>query len=189
MEATALKIRQCEKSDQSALRDICEETSSIPCETDAQKAFLHLVFCDPYAETQTEHCFVAVDEQNTPLGYILCAPDTRAFLRIFWRDYLPKIDKLGLYFGIQGRGAQFIHAALCKTFPAHLHIDLSERARHRGTGTALMNALKAHLASMGIHTLFLSCAAKNETAVRFYLRNGFVCVATMFGAKLLICHF
>ena len=189
MEAAALTIRPCEKEDLQALRSICEETSTIPCETDAQKAFLHYVFCDPYVETQTEHCFVAVDEQNTPIGYILCAPDTRAFLDVFRREYLPKIDRLGLHFGLQARAAQFVHAALCKTFPAHLHIDLSGPARHRGTGTALMNALKAHLASMGIHTLFLSCAAKNETAVRFYLRNGFVCVATLFGAKLLICHF
>ena len=189
MESERLTIRRCKKDDIDALRMICEETSSIPCETEAQRSFLHLVFCDPYVETQTEHCFVAVNDSDEPLGYILCAPDTRAFLRVFCKEYLPKIRRLGAHFAVQALAAQTLHVLFCNSFPAHLHIDLSERARHRGTGSALMSALKEHLASIGIHTLFLSCDSKNENAVRFYLRNGFACAANVFGFKILIAHF
>ncbi len=148
-----------------------------------------LVYCDPYIETQTEHCFVAVNESDEPLGYILCAPDTRSFLRLFGQKYLPQIGALGVRFSLQGRFAQTVHAVLAGRYGAHLHIDLSEKARHQGTGSALMHALKAHLKSIGVHTVFLSCSAKNENAVRFYLRNGFVIKAALFGMKIMVCQF
>ena len=184
-----MNIRRARKDDLSAVRNVCEETATISCRTEAQRAFLRLVFCDPYIETQTEHCFVAVDAQDRPLGYILCAPDTKAFLRLFRRDYLPQIGKLGLLFAIRGLAAQTVHAALAGTYDAHLHIDLSEKARHLGTDSALMQALKAHLSSIGVHCLFLSCDGKNENAVRFYERCGFTCKASLFGMKVLICRF
>lgn len=189
MEHYPLSIRGARKEDLSAARRICEETASISCETDAQRSFLQLVYCDPYIETQTEHCFVAVDQQDQPLGYILCAPDTKAFLRLYRRDYLPRIDSLGLQFALQGRFAQTVHAALAGKYAAHLHIDLSEKARHQGIGSALMNSLKSHLSSIDVHTLFLSCDGRNENAVRFYLRNGFSIKASLFGMKIMICHF
>lgn len=184
-----LTIRVCKAEDLSALREICEETSTIPCKTDAQRQFLRLVYCDPYVLTQTCHCFVAVNEADVPLGYILCAPETRAFLRVFRRSFVPQIDRLGLHFGIQARASQTIHALFGRKYSAHLHIDLSEKARHLGTGTALMNALKAHLSAIGIHSLFLSCDKRNENALRFYARNGFESVVTLFGQKVLVCHF
>ena len=189
MESEKLTVRVCRKDDLPALRRICEETSTIPVKTDAQKKYLQLVYCDPYVQTQTEHCFVAVDETDTPLGYILCAPDTVSFLHAYRKLYLPQIDKLGASFAFQGRFAQTIHAAYARSLSAHLHIDLSEKARHRGTGTLLMHALKAHLSQNGIHTLFLSCASGNHNALSFYQRNGFVCKMSLPGLKVLVCHF
>lgn len=189
MECKKLTVRVCRTEDLPALRRICEETASIPVATEKQRQYLHLVYCDIYVLTQTEHCFVAVDETDTPLGYLLCAPDTAAFLRCYRKDYLPQIDLLGPSFALQGRFAQTIHAFFAHSFSAHLHIDLCEKARHSGTGTALMHALKAHLATIGIHTLFLSCASNNQTALAFYERNGFVCKAALPGLKILVCHF
>ena len=66
-------IRAARPEDLAAMRHICLATST---EQAREKkalgdAFL-LAFCDYYARAETEHCFVAVNEKDVPIGYILC---------------------------------------------------------------------------------------------------------------------
>ncbi len=182
-----LTIRPYRDKDLPRLRKICLETSSFRRSDKKTEAFLYLMFCDYYALCEPENVFVAADENDVAQGYILCARDFKTYRRRFRAFFQPDCDKLGPYFFGIVRGEMFVHGLLAKRYPAHLHIDLSEAARHQGTGTRLMDALKAHLRKEGCPGVMLSCGADNENAVRFYLRNGFQIKRKLGGACLMTC--
>ena len=143
-------IRPCCARDLEAAREICVETSSIALRDEKDRRFLLLTFCDPYVKYAAESSFVAVDENDRPVGYLFCAADTKAFFRAFRKNVLPEITRLGPKYAVMGRGVCAMQT-FCSAFaPAHLHIDLTAAARRKGVGTALMDTLKARLAARGI---------------------------------------
>ena len=182
-----LTVRPYQDKDLPRLREICLETSSFRRSDKKTETFLYLMFCDYYALCEPENVFVAADENDTAQGYILCARDFRTYQRRFRAFFQPDCDRLGPYFFGIVRGEMFIHGLLSKRYPAHLHIDLSEAARHQGTGTRLMDALKAHLRESGCPGVMLSCGAENKNAVQFYQRNGFQIKRKLGGACLMTC--
>ncbi len=184
-----LTVRSYRETDLPRLREICLETSSFSKNDAKTTAFLYLMFCDYYAMCEPESVFVAADETGTAQGYILCAKDFKTYRRRFRAFFQPQADRLGPYFFGIVRGEMFIHGLLSRRYPAHLHIDLSASARHQGTGTRLMDALKAHLRERGCPGVMLSCSANNENAVRFYLRNGFQIRHRLFGSCLMTFDF
>ncbi len=179
---TVQTIRPCRPEDLDAMRTICIETSSLPLQKEQDRQFLLLMYCDPYVMYAAADCFVAVDADDRPVGYILCAADTRRFFRTFRKETLPMIDRLGLRYAVTARGI-CAQQVLCTVFaPAHLHIDLLAAVRRKGVGTALMQTLKAHLAQQGIGRVTLTCGSSNESAICFYRRNRFQTILKGFGA-------
>ena len=173
-------IRTFRESDLDALREICVETSSLPLNDEKDRQFLLLMFCDSYVEYGK--CFVAVDENDRPVGYILLAENTRLFFKNFRKHILPQIKELGFKYCLNANGMVFLHK-LCVFFaPSHLHIDLTESARRQGVGTNLMNTLKNHLATQNIKSVQLTCGSKNKAAISFYKKNGFKTVFRGFGS-------
>lgn len=72
-------------------------------------------------------------------------------------------------------------AHLTAQYPAHLHINLAERARSRGLGGRLIEAFVAHArehGAQGVH-IVTSKSSRNRT---FYARQGFELLATLGGA-------
>lgn len=174
-------LRPANADDLEAIREICVETSSLPLRDEKDRRFLLLTYCDPYVE-YTSDCFVAVDENNQVIGYILCAANTREFLKLFSKNIQPQISKLGLKYALMSRSSIAAQKLLLPLAPAHLHIDLTESARRKGIGTALINTLKEHLSARGIDRVQLTCGGKNKSAIAFYKRNGFGTVVRCFGA-------
>lgn len=173
-------IRPANADDLEAMRKICVETSSLPLRDEKDRQFLLLSYCDPYLSFG--ECFVALDENGRVIGYILCAPNTREFLKLFSKNIQPRISKLGLKYALTSRGSIAAQKLLLPLAPAHLHIDLTESARRKGVGTALINTLKEHLSARGIDRVQLTCGSKNKAAIAFYKRNGFSTVVRCFGA-------
>ena len=181
-EKSTPKIRPCESGDLERMREICVETSSLPLNDEKDRRFLLLMYCDSYFRLAAENCFVAVDETDRPVGYILCAADTRAFLREFKKRIIPEIKGLGLRYELRAReicAGQLLCAAFA---PAHFHIDLTASARRKGVGTALMKTLKAQLSQKGIKSVQLTCGSGNKSAIAFYRKNGFKTLFRGFGA-------
>ena len=177
----AYSIRPARIDDLDAMREICIETSSMPIRDENDRQLLLLTFCDSYVSF-TSDSFVAVDENDRPVGYILCASDTRKFFRLYKENVLPQIAELGFRYSVMARSMCSLHK-MCRIFaPAHLHIDLTESARRKGAGTALMNTLKEHLAGQGIKSVQLTCGSDNKAARIFYKRNGFKTVFRGFGS-------
>jgi GNAT superfamily N-acetyltransferase len=63
-------------------------------------------------------------------------------------------------------------AALCRAFPAHLHINLAPAFRNMGLGARLIEAFAAHAAAAGAPGMHV-VTAEGARNVRFYLRCGF----------------
>ena len=174
-------IRPCTADDRDAMREICIETSSMPLRDEKDRQLLLLTFCDSYID-YADCCFVAVDENDRAIGYILGTSDTRQFFREYRKNVMPQIAQLGTKYAVTAHGMCALHR-LCVLFaPAHLHIDLTASARRRGIGTALMNTLKEQLSAQGVKSVQLTCGSDNEAAISFYKRNGFKTVFKGFGS-------
>ena len=126
-----LTIRPYEDKDLPRLREICLETSSFKRSDKKTETFLCLMYCDYYALCEPENIFVAADENDTAQGYIHCARDFKTYQRRFRAFFQPDCDKLGPYFFGVVRGGMLVHGLFAKRYPAHLHIYLSEKARHQ----------------------------------------------------------
>ena len=167
------------------MREICIETSSLPLRNWRDRQFLLLMYCDPYVMYTTD-CFVATDGADRPVGYILCAPDTRRFCREFREKVLPRISRIGRRYAVMARGATVLQEMLAVLAPAHLHIDLTASARRQGIGTELMKTLKAYLAEQGIGRVMLTCGSGNRPATEFYKKNGFRVILRGFGECVMV---
>ena len=113
-----------------------------------------------YIAYDIENFFVAITEISTVAGYLAGCLDSPA--------HNPRFADNGYY-------ASF--APLCDRYPCHLHINLDERYRNRGIGSALIAAFAAQAASAGrpgIHVV----TGERARNVRFYEKNDFRPLAT-----------
>lgn len=178
-------IRKYQPKDKPAVRHILIETSRLPVETEKDIKLLELLYNDFYTEVTPEYCFVAVNEKDEAVGYIICAPDYKSFRRKFMKFYLPEIKELGMKYYFQAFMDVMGHALYAHKYPAHLHINVLNMCQGQGTGTHLMNALKDELRKSGIKGLMLSCAADNDGAIRFYKRNDFKVLSVISGGCMM----
>ena len=180
-----INIRKYQDKDKEYLRDICIKTSKLPVGTEPERQFLTLMYNDYYTEIEGRNCFVAVNENDIPVGYILCAEDFNTYAKIFKKAYLPQIRKLGMKYYFMAVTEMVGHKLFSKKFPAHLHIDILDICQGQGVGTKLVNELKAHLKSKNIPALMLSCGGDNTMAVKFYKKNNFKVIKNLAGSYIM----
>lgn len=180
-----ISIRKYSEKDKPAALKILIETSRLPVEGAKNKKYLELLYNDYYTEVEPQNCFVAVNDDDEAVGYIICAENHKKFKKIFKKFYLPEIRELGFKYYTQALMDIYGHSLYAKKYPAHLHINVLSVCQGQGTGTELMNALKDELRSKGVKGLMLSCAADNEGAIRFYKRNGFKVLAVISGGCMM----
>jgi ribosomal protein S18 acetylase RimI-like enzyme len=139
------------------------------------------VYVGPYLAQGSGTQLVAVDEQGVA-GYLLSTDDTRAFEAWAERTWWPSLrERYPLHDGDSADAAlvRLIHrpelapAGLPDRFPAHLHIDLQERARGTGLGRAMIEALLADLRARSVLGVHLAVAVANTNAIGFYRHLGF----------------
>ena len=180
-----ISIRKYEDKDKELLREICIKTSKLPVETLDQRKFLTLMYNDYYTEVEGRNCFVAVDENDVAVGYILCAENFKNYSAVFRKKYLPEIKKLGINYYFMAIAEMVGHSLFSKKYPAHLHIDILDVCQGQGVGTRLMNELKNHLKNKNIPALMLSCGGDNTMAVKFYKKNNFKVIKNLAGSYIM----
>ena len=139
------------------------------------------VYVGPYIVRGQDTQLVAADEAGVA-GYLLSADDTVAFEEwaeaAWWpslRRRYPARDDASHDAGM----IRHIHepprtpAELTRPYPAHLHIDLQERARGTGLGRRLVERLLAELRGRGVAGVHLQADAGNANAIGFYEHLGF----------------
>lgn len=139
------------------------------------------VYVGPYLAQASGTQLVVVDDHGAA-GYLLSADDTLVFEAWAERAWWPR---LRARYPILDDGSpddemiKLIHrperapAELAREYPAHLHVDLQERARGAGLGRAMIERLLAELRSRHISGVHLGVSASNANAIGFYEHLGF----------------
>lgn len=177
-------IRPYSKKDFRYVQDICMATSSLADEdSPINRAYLCTLYCDYYVDNQPEFCFVAVDDDDTPIGYVLCSADCDDYLVKMDELYLPLIRKVnsGEFFKFNAMN-KVTQRYIRQGYTAHLHIDILEDYRNQGLGTQLIEALCAKLQESNVEGLYLICDMKNSSARAFYEKLGFEDIDYISGA-------
>jgi ribosomal protein S18 acetylase RimI-like enzyme len=136
-------------------------------------------FAVPYAGYDPNLCLILDAEDGTrACGYILGVADTRAFVGWFNREWLPRLREKYLTVTAPENAcdAWLLRAlqndapvpAWADQYPAHLHIDLLERAQGQGWGRELVHAWLDLVAARGVRGMHLGVSKANSRAIAFY---------------------
>lgn len=179
-----MKIRPYQKKDFRYVQDICMATSHL-CDDDtpSNRAYLCALYCDYYLDNQAEFCFVAVNDDDIPVGYILCAADCADYSEKMDELYLPLVRKVasGEYFKFNAVN-KLSQRYIRQGYTAHLHIDILEEYQAQGLGTLLMETLCNKLRQINVEGVYLICGLKNSSARAFYEKRGFEDIDYITGA-------
>ncbi|WP_430424232.1 GNAT family N-acetyltransferase [Phenylobacterium sp.] len=179
------RVRPYRSADLPALYDICLKTGDNGADGThlyADHRIIGEIFAAPYGVLLPQYAFVAEDDAGVA-GYILGAPDTRAFEARLEAEWWPALrerysDPVDVPARTRNReqwDAHHIHhppqtpQAAVDAASAHLHIDLLPRLQGQGMGRRLMDAF---LGAVGGRA-HLGCQAQNVRAQRFYEAYGF----------------
>ncbi|MBP3938183.1 MAG: GNAT family N-acetyltransferase [Clostridia bacterium] len=170
-------IRPFEEKDKENVRFICLNSEG-PCRmTPDESHYILTTYCNYYIENEGHNCFVAADEDDKAIGYIICTENFDNFRETFLRDYVPRLDEKLIIWGFNARdGAKSsfrLQEKYKEEYPAHLHIDVLPEYHRRGLGHMLTDTLKKHLKEKGIRGVMLTVGAQNKVGQSFYNKYGF----------------
>ena len=111
---------------------------------------------DRYLDSGTDEVFLALAREDLVAGYLVGAVHDPAEQERFADASYFRTD----------------FAALCRRFPAHLHINLATGFRNRGIGARLIEAFAAEARAAGAPGMHV-VTGEGMRNVRFYLRCGF----------------
>ncbi|MFT4030176.1 MAG: GNAT family N-acetyltransferase [Protaetiibacter sp.] len=179
-------IRPYRTSDLARLREICVLTGAAGADATGRWSTDELLpdlFLEPYVTASPGWAWV-VDEGDGPLGYLVAAPSTEAFVR-WWRsswgpwfeERYPRPDEpYSAEEELVRRGYDPAVLAIPELgeYPAHFHIDLLPGTQGRGYGRALIeNVLIPTLAKAGVPGVHVALDPANTPARAFYRAVGF----------------
>ena len=124
--------------------------------SDDETRVFHDRWIGRYLRHFPELCFVARDEVGDVVGYLVGALEDPALSPLFQDDAV--LRSL---------------AQVTARYPAHLHVNLTERARGQGIGAALVSAfcdVAREAGAPGVHVM----TARGMRNVRFYEAQGFL---------------
>lgn len=166
-------IRNFQEKDREAVREICIKTApEAAVKTEIGRNYILTMYCDYYIDCCPEYCFVAADENDRAVGYILCAPSYEAYSRDF-RKYVKRVFSFSFTRGISAFFESKISGRFLPDFPAHMHIDILDGYQRMGVGTSLVNNLREKLISENIPGVMLVVGAGNKKGRCFYNKYGF----------------
>jgi [ribosomal protein S18]-alanine N-acetyltransferase len=120
------------------------------------------------------HDFAALhrlDQACFPPGISYSKTTLRYFLTLSCADCVVATD-----------GNRIVGFILSEENPPLAHIitlDVVEKARRRGIGSALLQTLEANLAARGVRSVLLETATDNQAAVAFWQQRGYRIEATL----------
>ncbi len=170
----AVIIRKYNSNDRQACQHICIATAD-PSRVKTQKQCdgLASVYSDSYVDFDKNICYVAEDEDCGVVGYILCAPDTKAYCCNAMRNHIKPLLKTSTLNALAAIGEFAVYMLLSKKYPAHMHIDILPSHQRMGLGTQLVDTLLAQLRNANVKSMFLITDTGNKKGPRFYEKYGF----------------
>ncbi|WP_296020905.1 GNAT family N-acetyltransferase [uncultured Agrobacterium sp.] len=184
-----LTFRKAVPQDEDALYAICLATG------DSGKDATHLyaddkivgnIYAVPYLHLCPDSAFVAEDGEGV-CGYIVGATDTAAYEKLLEQAWWPKLRERYPIAEEEGnllpkehrKRVAFIHqpsqmpAAVLQNYPAHIHMNLLERARGTGGGSRLLSMWVEMARGRGTPGIHLGANPENHTGIAFWQTRGF----------------
>ena len=184
-----MRIRPYQPSDFEGIRNICLVTCHDPFLLEHTEV-LWTKYADYYTLKEPGNIFVAVDDDDTVKGYVLCSTDPELY-RSTWKNvYRPVLKGKGFLNNALQRFTEWEIGRMKKRgYSAHLHIDLHPDIQRMGIGTQLMDALIAHLREKSTDGVYLGCSTGNPGGNAFYQKYGFTLLkkipaCNLYGYKL-----
>lgn len=154
------------------VRGICYANSSDNAYYRDNRDVLLTLYCDYYIDVEPDNCFVAVNEEDIAIGYIISS-DNYKYYKKNYKPYMKKLWKKSIKLYIDKLFAIIVEKKLSREYPAHLHIDIDSDYQRLGLGTRLLDALHKSLKEKGVIGIHLECGSDNVKAVNFYNKYGF----------------
>lgn len=186
---TPCTIRDARPGDEAGAYHVCLKTGDFgkdgePYYREDPDA-LGRIFVGPYLAFEPDLALILEDAEGI-CGYALGARDSKAFYQRYDREWRPKL--CAHFPKPTGDPAtwtrvQMVHSwyhqpdYFCPEpydlYPAHLHIDLLQRAQGRGFGRRMLGQVMERLGAMGLPGAHLGVSLANLPAQGFYRRLGF----------------
>lgn len=172
-----MNIRKYEPEDRAQVVKICLHNADLEDASSPIGEFIYQMFCSYYVDIEPENCFVAVDDNDVPFGYVYGAADFDRYA-VQFENYLKTIREIdgGKYLP-DALVEMYNHYIYKNEYPAHLHIDLLENGRGSGVGSALIKKYCENIKSRGINGVMLIVGSDNIRGRNFYEKNGFTLLA------------
>lgn len=179
-----MEIKRYEEKYKEDVRFVCCNSDG-PCDWDEDKKhFILTTFCDYFIEQEGDNCFIAVDENDRAVGYVICAENYKNFKKVFIKEYISRFKKNEISHRMVAYLSTFIQSILKKEYPAHMHIDILPEYQRMGLGHKLMDALCENLKEKNIKGVCLTMFAGNEKGGNFYKKYGFKLIKTVFSTAV-----
>lgn len=182
-------LRDARPADEAGAYHVCLKTGDFGADGEPfyreDPDALGRIFVGPYLAYEPEFALILEDAQGI-CGYTLGALDSRTFYDRYEREWRPRLcAQFPLPTGDPSAWtrSQMVHSwyhqpdYFCPEpyadYPAHLHIDLLERAQGHGFGRRMMEQVMDRLRQRGVPGAHLGVAMRNRRAFGFYDRLGF----------------
>lgn len=185
-----ITIRHARASDQDALYEIVLRTGLSGADAThlyQDPQMLGHIYTAPYVALVPELAFVA-ESAGRVVGYVCGVVDTKAFEVLLETDWWPDLrarypvpdpSQCDLWSADEAR-ADWIHHPqttpdyVVHSYPAHLHMNLTEAARGTGLGRQLFETWCAAAATQGVGAMHIGANPANAGGIAFWGRMGFV---------------
>ncbi len=184
-----MTIRPYEPKDRDGVRFTCLNSEG-PCDmTPAECHYILTTYCDYYIECEPQNCFVAANDADEAVGYVICTENYDAFRPVFLEKFLIRIPESEKEYRLNAFKSTDLQEKYKKDYPAHLHIDVLPQYQRMGVGSRLIDALAAHLRTKDIPGVMLTVGSSNLVGQGFYKKYGFTLLEAIpgdvaFGLKL-----
>ncbi len=173
-----MEIKRYEEKYKEDVRFVCLNSEG-PCKMRKRKQhFLLTTYCDYFIEKEGHNCFVAVDENDRAIGYVLCAENYDNYKKIFKEEYVTRFKKHEFLFKKTALISTLIQSEYKDEYPAHMHIDILPEYQRMGLGHKLMDSLCRNLKEKGIKGVCLTMWSGNKKGGSFYKKYGFTLLET-----------
>lgn len=136
--------------------------------TDGVRECMHATFCDYYIKKESESCFIAINEEDKAIGYILCA---KVYDPEKIEQYIEEKNMNGLKEWMHS--CMELYPSYKGKYDAHLHINVLPEYQWDGIGSALMETLLSYLEQEKVNGVMLGVASQNEKGNNFYRKWNF----------------
>ncbi len=171
--------------DYAAVRRICLDTGMMNRKTEVSKKILAQTECDYYVECEPHNCFVAVDENDVPAGYILCCENFSTYRQKFNEKYVPSIASLSYFSGMTAKGYVALYKMFAGYYPAHMHMHILKEHCTDELRRQLLDTLTEHLRGRDGRGLLVYVNAKDKDLLSFYEDYGFTVLRKTSSYKIL----